>query len=371
MEEPGSKQLLAFEHDRVEDVCRDMIAHLVNDIVVVGARPVAVLDVVVCGSFEKKTMVRIVSALVAACREQECSLVGGETSVQPGVLPAGRYILSATAVGVVERSKIIDRSRVRTGDVLLALASSGPHTNGYSLIRRLLESQPDLAAQRVAGQSFFEAVMAPHMCYYQALRAILGDSGTHGIAHVTGGGIADNVVRIIPPETDAVINLSSIKVPPVFSAIRDAGKVTDEEMLRVFNNGVGIVLAVSPERVRAVESHLGARAVNTYVVGSGTPRNGTGHAYWACQLVLPFVKSSSCSPPLASSVPCADCGRPSAARVLRQRALYVGAGSVEGPADPFVVSELCNSPLRTRDATLAQVPRGRPTRCAMTFQVSP
>ena len=143
VEEPGSKQLLAFEHDRVEDVCRDMIAHLVNDIVVVGARPVAVLDVVVCGSFEKNTMVRIVSALVAACREQECSLVGGETSVQPGVLPGGRYILSATAVGVVERSKIIDRSRIRTGDVLLALPSSGPHTNGYSLIRRLLEGQPD------------------------------------------------------------------------------------------------------------------------------------------------------------------------------------------------------------------------------------
>ncbi|MGA8537385.1 MAG: phosphoribosylformylglycinamidine cyclo-ligase [Thermoplasmata archaeon] len=284
VEEPGSKQLLAFQHDRVEDVCRDMIAHLVNDVVVMGARPIAVLDVVVCGSFEKKTMVKIVSALTKACREQECNLVGGETSVQPGVLPEGRYILSATAVGVVERSKIIDRSRIRIGDVLLALPSSGPHTNGYSLIRRLLESQPDLGARRVGGQTFFEAAMAPHICYYQALKEILGDSGTHGIAHVTGGGIADNVVRIIPPEVDAVIELSSIKVPTVFSAIRDAGRLTDEEMLRVFNNGLGMVLAVSPERVPAVESHLRANAVNPYAVGSVRPGTGqvtlTGRVNW-------------------------------------------------------------------------------------------
>ena len=285
VEEPGSKQLLAFQHDRIEDVCRDMIAHLVNDVVVVGARPLAVLDVIVCGSFDKKTVVRIVSALTKACRDQECNLVGGETSVQSGVLPGGRYILSAAAVGVVDRSEIIDQTRIRIGDSLLALPSSGPHTNGFSLIRRLLENQPSLADRRVAGQSFFDAVMAPHLCYYPALKGILRDPGIHGIAHVTGGGISDNVERILSPETDALIDLRSIRVPAVFSAIKEAAMVTDEEMLRVFNNGVGAVLAVPPERVPAVVSHLQANDVQPYVVGAvqrGTGRvQFTGNVNWS------------------------------------------------------------------------------------------
>jgi phosphoribosylformylglycinamidine cyclo-ligase len=274
VEEPGSKQLLAFAHDRVEGVCRDMIHHLVNDIVVSGARPLAVLDVVVCGGFDGRTMLRIVGTIVRACRAQECELVGGETSVQPGVLPRDRYILSASIVGVVERRGILGRDRVRRGDVLIALASTGPHTNGFTLLRRLLVERPALARRRAGRTSFLDAILATHRCYYRPLKALLDPRTVHGLAHITGGGIADNLERILPSGLDAAIDLSRIRVPEVFSIIREAGAVEDAEMLRVFNLGVGMVAAVPPSRVSHVLGHFARARLPAYPVGRVTA--GTG-----------------------------------------------------------------------------------------------
>lgn len=269
MEEPGSKQLLAAQHNRLPAVGYDLVNHLINDVVVMGARPIAVLDTIVCGALQKEVVVGLVAAIADACRAQGCDLVGGETSEQPRVLPSGSYILSAAAVGVVDKSKIIDGAAIQAGDVVIAVASNGLHTNGYTLVRSLLDADPGLAGRSVGdGESFLDAVLRPHTCYNHALQALFKALRVTGLAHITGGGIAGNLVRVLPPRVEAVIACEQIEVLPVFKAIRDAAGCDDAEMLKSFNVGVGLTVVARRADLAAIIEVFRQHGHQAYPIGT-------------------------------------------------------------------------------------------------------
>lgn len=259
-EEPGSKQLLAFGFDMYESICYDMINHLVNDCIMVGAHPFVVQDCIVCGKLESDKVKRMVKAMANACESNGCTLVGGETSEQPGVIPAGTYILSSSIVGIVDRSKIVDGSAIKKGDDVIAISSNGPHTNGYTLIRAILVEHPEL----MNDQDFMQKIMTPHTPYYKVLRGIFSE--VKGMAHITGGGIGENLDRILPTNVNALINLDKIKILDVFKRIKDVGKVSDQDMLRTFNMGVGVIVVVSPEKTDKVIEHL-SKFCDAYRIG--------------------------------------------------------------------------------------------------------
>lgn len=263
-EEPGSKQKLAMEFGYCESICHDMINHLVNDIAVMGAKPLAVLDTIVCGNAEKETIKSFVRGISEACRENECALVGGETSIQPHVVEKGVYILTSSIAGILSRNAVIDGSAIQEGDAVLAVASNGLHTNGYSLVRMLMDKMPQMKLDKVAGETFIEQIMKPHTPYYKVIKNISGQ--VHGMAHITGGGIEGNLSRIIPDGLCAKIELSQIRTLPVFSYIRQMGNIEDEEMLSTFNCGVGLIIVVSQEKKAAVMESVGAR-YDCYEIG--------------------------------------------------------------------------------------------------------
>jgi phosphoribosylformylglycinamidine cyclo-ligase len=274
MEEPGSKQKLAFRYGRVPSICRDLVNHLVNDIAVMGARPLAVQDVIVCGRLERETVSAVVRHLAEACRDLGCTLVGGETSEQPGVLEAGTYVLAASVVGVAERSAIVDGSSIRAGDAVLAVASNGLHTNGYSLVRALIDRAPSILERGVGGESFLDAIMRPHTPYLRPLEGLFGDPALHGMAHITGGGIEGNFKRVLPRGVDAVVDLPAVRVPPVFQLIREAGAVDEADMLRTFNVGAGLVLAVDAAAAGRVAAHIGSFGIDCYPIGEVVAGSG-------------------------------------------------------------------------------------------------
>jgi len=272
-EEPGSKQKLALEQGRIESICYDLVHHLVNDVIVMGARPLLVQDVIICGKLEKDVVEGLVASLADACREQDCTLTGGETSEQPGVVDEGTYVLAASIVGVVEKAKIIDGSKIEEGDIVLAVASNGLHTNGYSLVRALMTERPEIASTQVAGESFMDAIMRPHRCYYKSVRGLFEMPELHGMAHITGGGIQGNLNRILPQKLDAVIDRSRIEVLPVFKLIKEIGSIDDTDMLRTFNMGVGLTIVASEAGVAPIRKHLSETGCESYVIGqiaSGT-----------------------------------------------------------------------------------------------------
>lgn len=242
-EEPGSKQKLAMEYGYCESICHDMINHLVNDIAVMGAKPLAVLDTIVCGNAEKETIKSFVRGISEACKENECALVGGETSIQPQVVEKGVYILTSSIAGIVSRNAIIDGSAIREGDAVLAVASNGLHTNGYSLVRMLMDKMPQIKLDKVDGETFTEQIMKVHTPYYKVIKNI--KDRVHGMAHITGGGMEGNLCRIIPDGLCAKIDLSKIKTLPIFSYIKRIGSIEEEEMLSTFNCGVGLMIVVA------------------------------------------------------------------------------------------------------------------------------
>lgn len=255
-EEPGSKQKLAMEYGYTESICHDMINHLVNDIAVMGARPLAVLDTIVCGNAEKDTIKTLVKGVSDACRLNECSLVGGETSIQPSVIESGVYILTSSIAGIAEKDKVIDGSAIQEGDSVLAVASNGLHTNGYSLVRLLMDKMPQIKLDKIDGLTFIEQIMKPHTPYYKAIKDLPDKSLIHGMAHITGGGIEGNLRRIIPDSLSAKIDLSKIRILNIFKYIRNNGGISDKEMLRTFNCGVGICMVVSESGKAMVMKHI-------------------------------------------------------------------------------------------------------------------
>ena len=273
-DEPGSKQKLAVELDRIEDLSHDLVNHTVNDVVMMGAHPMYVTDCIVCGTLDKDLVPRLVVGMADACKKQDCVLIGGETSVQPGVVTDGLFVLSATVVGVVDRAKAIDGSKIAVGDVVLSVASNGLHTNGYTLVRTQLERRPAFGEMDLEGERLLDVIMQPHTGYYPALREILGDESLHGLAHITGGGIVDNLERVVTGAVDAVVDLSSLRVPPVFKAIREEGNVEDDDMLRTFNLGVGLTMVCAPDAVDRLAAHVAASGLEVWQIGTITEGSG-------------------------------------------------------------------------------------------------
>jgi len=265
-EEPGSKQLLARQFNRIENIGADMVNHLINDIIVMGAKPLAVLDVIVVGKLVKAEVNTIIAAISRACEAQDCSLVGGEVSEQPGVVPEGVFVLSSSVVGVVSKRKIIDGSRIKEGDRVIALASDGLHTNGYSLVRRLLAADPSLAKSRAGKVTFIDALLKPHVAYYPYLKDILGSRRVHGLAHITGDGIAGNLERILPGGLSARVHLDRIEVLPVFTVIKDAG-APENDMVANLNMGVGMVMVVSAGQQAPMIKYLEGKGLRAYPIG--------------------------------------------------------------------------------------------------------
>ena len=260
-EEPGSKQKLAMEYGYTESICHDMINHLVNDIVVMGAKPLAVLDTIVCGNAEKDTIKTLVKGVSEACKENECSLVGGETSIQPLVVESGVYVLTSSIAGIVEKSKLIDGTAIEAGDSVLAIASNGLHTNGYSLVRLLMDKMPQIKLDKIDG-----LIMKPHTPYYKSIKGLFDRDIIHGMAHITGGGIEGNLCRVIPDGLSAKIDLSKLNVLNIFKYIRNSGNISDEEMLRTFNCGVGFTVVVAQKDKDTVMKHIN-RFYDCYEIG--------------------------------------------------------------------------------------------------------
>ncbi|MCB0321766.1 MAG: hypothetical protein KDD60_12640, partial [Bdellovibrionales bacterium] len=226
----------------------------------------------------------IISEMAAACREEDCTLVGGETSEQPRVLPGGTYILSAACIGVVDKSRIITGEHVQSGDHIWGVASNGVHTNGYTLVRSLLEAQPELAEQSVGGQSFLDAILLPHLCYNTPLQEIFSKNSIHGLAHITGGGIRDNFARILPDSVGAEIRLENVPVPEVFKFIYQKGSVPLNDMLRTFNCGVGMIFVASPDEGKSAAKTFNKHGFTTFQLG--TIENGDGSVELSGNLAL-------------------------------------------------------------------------------------
>ena len=263
----GTKLKLAFAFDRHDDIGQDLVAMSVNDVLVTGAEPLLFLDYYATGRLEVDVAERVIAGIARACREAGCALVGGETAEMPGFYAAGEYDLAGFCVGVVERSDIIDGRHIAVGDALIGLPSSGPHSNGYSLIRRLLERQGS-----VPGPDLLNKLLAPTRLYVRAVRKLLTQVRVHGMAHITGGGVLENAPRMIPKARRAElamrIDLDAWQRPDVFSWLQQAGNVADEEMLRTFNCGIGFVICVAHDAVEAALASLRDAGEAPVIIGT-------------------------------------------------------------------------------------------------------
>lgn len=276
MEEPGSKQLLAAQNGRLASVGEDLVNHLINDTVMNGGRPLAILDTIVCGKLNNEEVASLIATMVETCKREGCVLVGGETSEQPRVLNDGTYVLSAACIGIVDRKKIIDGSNIQPGDAVFAVSSNGVHTNGYTLVRSLLEKHPHLKDFALSsGESLLEAVLRPHRCYNTPLQRIFRETSLHGLAHITGGGIVDNTKRILPLHLSAEISLSLVQTLEEFSVIHQHGGVPKEDMLRTFNCGVGMVMIGTEEDCGRAAEIFETSDISAYQIGEITTGIGT------------------------------------------------------------------------------------------------
>lgn len=263
----GTKLRLAFELNRHDTVGIDLVAMSVNDILVQGAEPLFFLDYFACGKLDVATASRVVKGIAAGCEQAGCALIGGETAEMPGMYPEGEYDLAGFAVGAVEKSEIIDGRKIVPGDVVLGLASSGIHSNGYSLVRRIIEMvKPDLNAD-FDGRTLADALMAPTRIYVKPLLSLMASVEVKGMAHITGGGLVENIPRILQEHLTAVLKKEAWTMPPLFSWLQKHGNVASEEMHRVFNCGIGMAVIVSREQAEQAMAHLRAAGETVYRIG--------------------------------------------------------------------------------------------------------
>jgi phosphoribosylformylglycinamidine cyclo-ligase len=255
----GTKVKVAIATNRHRGIGVDLVNHCVNDILCCGAQPLFFLDYYATGKLVPEHLAELVDGLAAACRDAGCALVGGETAEMPGVYALADYDIAGFIVGAVERDAIVDGSRVEAGDVLLALPSSGLHTNGYSLVRHIVLARELEWIDPLPGteQPLADLLLEPHRCYLHAVNELRASLDVRAMAHITGGGLIENVPRVLPAGLSAVIDRSSWEVPPLFSAIERTGGVMPEEMWRTFNMGVGMVLAVPRGQAGMVSSAAG------------------------------------------------------------------------------------------------------------------
>ena len=266
----GTKLKVAFETNTHNTVGRDLVNHCVNDILVQGARPLFFLDYVATGALAPDVIASVVEGMARGCRENNCVLLGGETAEMPGFYTAGEYDVAGFIVGIVDREKVIDGKNIEAGDVLLALPSVGLHTNGYSLARKLLfEVAGHDASTHVEelGMTVGEALLAPHLSYLPPLEALLDAGAIKGLAHITGGGLIDNIPRILPEAVGVEIKRGSWPVLPVFTLMQRLGNVSETEMHRTFNMGVGMVVICADADTPAIRSQVESRGEKIYEIG--------------------------------------------------------------------------------------------------------
>ncbi|HEX7371415.1 MAG TPA: phosphoribosylformylglycinamidine cyclo-ligase [Thermodesulfobacteriota bacterium] len=266
----GTKLKVAFMTGKHDTVGIDLVAMCVNDVVVQGAEPLFLLDYLAAGKISLGVSTQIVKGVARGCLQAGCALIGGETAEMPSFYREGEYDLAGFTVGVVEKRKVIDGSAIRAGDQLVGIASSGLHSNGYSLARKVLFERMRLKpGSRVKGlgRNIGEELLVPTKIYVRPLLDLIKNFSIHGMAHITGGGITDNLPRVIPPGCKALIRRGAWPVPPIFEVIRQGGNVEEEEMLRTFNNGIGMILAVPAGEVGGVIARLKRWKEKAYPIG--------------------------------------------------------------------------------------------------------
>ena len=263
----GTKLELAQDHQAHHNVGIDLVAMCVNDVITSGAQPLFFLDYMATGALSPDAMAEVVEGIADGCQQSGCSLLGGETAEMPGMYEGEDYDLAGFCVGVVERANIIDGSKVQAGDTLIALPSSGPHSNGYSLIRKVLEHTGADPKQGCGDVSLGEALLAPTTIYNQPLLALQKTVGIKAMAHITGGGILENLPRVLPEGVGARVHRDSWSLPPVFEWLQAGGNIDELEMMRTFNCGVGMILVVAAEHAAETLSQLDALGLSGWALG--------------------------------------------------------------------------------------------------------
>jgi phosphoribosylformylglycinamidine cyclo-ligase len=263
----GTKLKLAMQLGKHDTIGIDLVAMCVNDIVVAGAEPLFFLDYYATGHLNVEAAAAVIGGIAYGCELAGCALTGGETAEMPGMYQGDDYDLAGFAVGIVEKSAIIQPERVQPGDLLLGLASSGPHSNGYSLVRKILEVSGAALDQDLDGRSLGEALLAPTRIYVKPLLGLLAEVEVHALAHITGGGLTENLPRVLPPGTEAVIRANAWQRPAVFDWLQQQGNVAEAEMLRTFNCGIGMVVCVSAADAGRAATLLRAAGETVYDIG--------------------------------------------------------------------------------------------------------
>lgn len=270
----GTKLKLAFHLNRHDTVGIDLVAMSVNDILVQGAEPLFFLDYFACGRLDVASATDVIKGIAAGCEQAGCALIGGETAEMPSMYPDGEYDLAGFAVGAVEKSRIIDGKKISPGDVILGLASSGAHSNGYSLVRKILDvAKPDLNAD-FHGRPLADVLIAPTRIYVKPLLALMEKIEVRGMVHITGGGLVENIPRVLQGHLTAVLQRDSWTMPPLFHWLQEHGGVADAEMHRVFNCGIGMTVIVAKEDADAAEAELKRLGETVYRIGSIRERKG-------------------------------------------------------------------------------------------------
>ncbi|GAB5604525.1 phosphoribosylformylglycinamidine cyclo-ligase [Sideroxyarcus sp. TK5] len=274
----GTKLKLAFELNRHDSVGIDLVAMSVNDILVQGAEPLFFLDYFACGKLDVPNATDVIKGIAKGCEDSGCALIGGETAEMPGMYPEGEYDLAGFAVGVVEKSKIITGEHIKPGDVVLGLASNGAHSNGYSLVRKIIErSKPDLNAKFDGERTLADCIMAPTRLYVKPMLGLMQSITVKGMAHITGGGITENVPRVLPANVVADIDSKTWQMPKLFDWLREGGNVAAQEMFRTFNCGIGMVVIVGAADADNAIKQLQEAGETVSRIGTIRARNGDEH----------------------------------------------------------------------------------------------
>ncbi|MDE9461510.1 phosphoribosylformylglycinamidine cyclo-ligase [Xenorhabdus bovienii] len=267
----GTKLRLAMDLKRHDTIGVDLVAMCVNDLVVQGAEPLFFLDYYATGKLDVDTAASVITGIAEGCKQSGCALVGGETAEMPGMYHGEDYDVAGFCVGVVEKSEIIDGSQVQVGDALIALASSGPHSNGYSLIRKILDvSQTNPETTELEGKSLADHLLVPTRIYVKPVLELIEQFEIHAIAHLTGGGFWENIPRVLPENMQAKINASSWQWPAIFTWLQQAGNVNNHEMYRTFNCGVGMIIALPQSLAEQAVEWLNAAGENAWQIGTIT-----------------------------------------------------------------------------------------------------
>ncbi|WP_299807622.1 phosphoribosylformylglycinamidine cyclo-ligase [uncultured Shewanella sp.] len=270
----GTKLRLAIDYKKHDNVGVDLVAMCSNDLIVSGAEPLFFLDYYATGKLDVEVATAVVKGIAEGCVQSGCALIGGETAEMPGMYEGDDYDLAGFCVGVVEKEEIIDGTKVQEGDALIALASSGPHSNGFSLIRKVLEVSKADPAQELAGKPLIDHLLEPTKIYVKSLLKLLEQHDVHAMSHITGGGFWENIPRVLPEDCKAVVQSESWQWPVVFNWLMENGNISQFEMYRTFNCGVGMVVALPADKVDSALELLKAEGENAWLIGNIAKRNG-------------------------------------------------------------------------------------------------